>query len=81
MLRKTLVIAAAIIAIPFVIALFIQKDYLVTRTLTIDRPIAEVFYYVNYLKNQDNVSKWAQKDLDMVKSYRGTDATVVFVSA
>ncbi|WP_351088409.1 hypothetical protein [Shewanella sp. S1-49-MNA-CIBAN-0167] len=57
MLRKTLVIAAAIIAIPFVVALFIQKDYLVTRTLTIDRPIAEVFYYVNYLKNQDNVSK------------------------
>jgi hypothetical protein len=37
MLRETLVIAAAIIAIPFVVALFIQKDYLVTRTITIDR--------------------------------------------
>jgi uncharacterized membrane protein len=81
MLRKILVAVATIIAIPFVVALFVQKDYSVTRTITIDKPISEVFDYVKYLKNQDNFSKWAQMDLEMVKAYRGTDATVGFVSA
>tara|TARA_R110000850_G_scaffold146877_12_gene269066 strand:+ start:748 stop:1281 length:534 start_codon:yes stop_codon:yes gene_type:complete len=81
MLRKILVVVATIIAIPFVVALFVQKDYSVTRTITIDKPISEVFNYVKHLKKQDNFSKWAQMDLDMVKTYRGTDATVGFVSA
>jgi uncharacterized protein YndB with AHSA1/START domain len=81
MLRKIFVVVATIIAIPFVVALFIQKDYSVIRTITIDKPITEVFDYVKHLKNQDNFSQWAQMDPDMVTIYRGTDATVGFVSA
>ncbi|WP_175405864.1 SRPBCC family protein [Shewanella sp. MEBiC00475] len=81
MLRKILVVVVAIIAIPFVVALFVQKDYSVTRTITIDKPVTEVFDYIKHLKNQDNFSKWALMEPDMVKTYRGTDATLGFVSA
>ena len=81
MLKNILVFIAVIIAIPFLAAVFVKKDYSVTRTVIIDKPVVEVFDYVKHLKNQDNFSKWATIDPDMVKTYRGIDATVGFVSA
>jgi len=81
MLKKILIFIAVIIAIPFIAAVFVKKEYSVIRTVTIDKPIVEVFDYVKHLKNQNHFSKWATMDPDMVTSYRGTDATVGFVSA
>lgn len=80
MLKKFSIAVLILIALPFIIALFVQKEYSVVTNITIDKPVAEVFDYVKYLKNQDNFSVWAQMDPDMVKSYRGTDGTVGFVS-
>lgn len=80
MLKKFSIAVLILIALPFIIALFVQKEYSVVTQITIDKPVAEVFDYVKYLKNQDNFSVWAQMDPDMVKSYRGTDGTVGFVS-
>ncbi|GEP97599.1 DinB family protein [Chitinophaga cymbidii] len=80
-LKKILIVLAILIAIPLIIALFLKKDYAVEREITINRPKQEVFDYVKHLKNQDNYSKWAMMDPDMKKTYRGTDATVGFVSA
>ena len=80
MLKKFSIAVLIIIALPFIIALFLQKDYSVVTKITIDKPVTEVFAYVKQLKNQDNFSVWAQMDPDMVKSYRGTDGTVGFVS-
>jgi hypothetical protein len=64
-----------------IIALFVKKDYTVEREIVINKPKAEVFDYIKYLKNQDNFSVWARKDPNMKKEYKGTDATVGFVSA
>ncbi|MCL1092334.1 SRPBCC family protein [Shewanella kaireitica] len=80
MLKKFSIAVLILIALPFIIALFVQKEYSVVTNITIDKPVVEVFDYVKYLKNQDNFSVWAQMDPDMVKSYRGTDGTVGFVS-
>lgn len=80
MLKKFSIAVLILIALPFIIALFVQKEYSVVTQITIDKPVVEVFDYVKYLKNQDNFSVWAQMDPDMVKSYRGTDGTVGFVS-
>lgn len=81
MLKKILIIVLVIIAIPFVVAVFVPKDYSVEREIIISKPKQEVFEYVKYLKNQENYSKWATMDPDMKKTYRGTDGTVGFVSA
>ena len=80
MLKKICIAVAAIIAIPFIIALFLPSSYEVERQVTIEKPKATVFNYVKYLKNQDLFSKWAQIDPEMVKSTRGTDGEVGFVS-
>ncbi len=70
-----------IIILLLLVGLFVKKEYVVTRHVTIEKPKSLVYNYVKYLKNQDNFSKWAALDPNMKKTYRGTDATVGFVSA
>ncbi len=61
--------------------MFVEKDYVVKREVTINKPAAEVFNYVKYVKNQDNYNKWVMADTNMHRSYKGNDGTVGFVSA
>lgn len=79
-LKIILVVIGFIIAIPLFTAIFVKKDYAVEREITINIPKEEVFDYIKLLKNQDNFSKWATMDPAMVKTYKGTDGTVGFVS-
>ncbi|TAF78070.1 MAG: polyketide cyclase [Bacteroidetes bacterium] len=76
MIKKILIGIGIILLIPFVIALFVKKEYSVEREIVIQKPKAEVFEYLKYLKNQDNFSKWATMDVNMKKSFTGTDGTV-----
>ncbi|MBU1370415.1 MAG: SRPBCC family protein [Bacteroidetes bacterium] len=80
-LKKILLVVVIILAIPLIAALFIEKDYAVEKTVTIQKPQTQVFEYVKYLKNQDNYSKWANMDPMMTKTYQGQDGQVGFVSA
>lgn len=80
-LKKVLLGVVVIIAIPLIVALFVKKEYAVEREIVINKPKQEVFNYIKFLKNQDQYSKWAMMDLNMKKTYRGTDGTVGFVSA
>ncbi|MDD4088019.1 MAG: SRPBCC family protein [Bacteroidales bacterium] len=81
LLKKIILVIVTIILIFLVIALFVDRNYSVERNVIINKPIAEVFDYVRYLKNQDNFSKWAMMDPEMQKWYRGTDGQPGFVSA
>ncbi len=72
---------ASIIILMLVTALFIRKEYLIEREITINLPKTEVFEYIKYLKNQENYSVWASMDPEMKSEFRGTDGTVGFVSA
>lgn len=76
MIKKILIGIGVVLLIPFVIALFVKKEYSVEREIVIQKPKAEVFEYLKYLKNQDNFSKWATMDVNMKKSFTGTDGTV-----
>ncbi|KXK17800.1 MAG: polyketide cyclase/dehydrase and lipid transport [Candidatus Parvibacillus calidus] len=80
-LKKIFAVIAIIIAIPLVVALFVKKDYVVEREIIINKPKAEVFEYIKFLRNQDNYSKWNMMDPDMKKTYKGTDGTIGFISA
>jgi hypothetical protein len=79
--KRILLIVAIIIAVPLIAALFIKKDYTITREVVVNRPAPQVFGYVKYLKNQDNFNKWIMTDPGAQKSYRGTDGTVGFAYA
>lgn len=80
-IKRILQVLAAIIVLALVIALFIKKEYLIEREISINKPKAEVFEYIKYLKNQANYSVWASMDPDMIKEFSGTDGTVGFVSS
>lgn len=80
-LKTVLILLAALIAFPLIIALFVKNDYVVEERIVINQPKTEVFDYIKLLKNQEHYSKWAIMDPDMSKTYRGTDGTVSFSSA
>jgi len=80
-LKYILGFVAGIIVLILIVAAVSPKDYAVEREMTINKPVAEVFNYVKYLKNQDNYSVWATMDPNMKKTFTGTDGTVGFVSA
>lgn len=80
-IKITLYIIAAIIALFLVVALFVEKDYKVVRQVEINQSKAEVYEFTKYLKNQNLYSVWATADPNMKKEYRGTDGEVGFVSA
>lgn len=76
-----LILVGAIIVIPFIIALFVKKEYRIEERITINRSTADVFSYIRYVKNQEHYSKWVMTDPDMKKTLTGTDGTVGFIYA
>ncbi len=81
MVKIILLIIVLIVAIPLIIALFVDKNYSVTREIVINNPRQEVFDYIKFLKNQEKYSKWVMMDPNMKKEYRGIDGSVGFVYA
>jgi len=79
-MKKFLYSVLGIIALFFILAAFAPKNYSVVRSIEINQPKDVVFDYIKYLKNQDNFSKWANMDPNMIKTFKGKDGTVGFVS-
>lgn len=81
LLSKLLFITISIIALTLIVALFVEQDFKVERTITIqNRQQDEVFYYLKHIKNQNEWSVWQQMDPNMKQSYSGQDGTVGFLS-
>ena len=80
-LKRILFVVLAIIGLVLITGLFVKKEMHAEREVIINKPKEEVFNYVKYLKNQNDYSKWGTLDPSMKKQFRGTDATVGFVSA
>ena len=80
-LKRILFVLLALIVVALIAALFVNKDYTITREVSINKPRTDVYNYIKYLKNQNEFSKWAKMDPNMKKTFTGTDATVGFVSA
>ena len=58
---------AVIVLAVLIVALFVSKDYVVEKSITIQKPKTEIFNYIKYLKNQNEYSKWAQMDTGLIK--------------
>ena len=74
-----LAIIGAIVLLLLVIGMFSRKGYTISRSVTISRPVNEVFDYVKYLKNQDHFNKWVMMDPAMKKDFKGIDGTKGFI--
>ena len=62
------------------LALFAPKKYDMSRSITINRSVEEVYEYLRQTKNQDYWSPWKQKDPNMKQEYFGTDGEVGFIA-
>lgn len=76
-----LIVIAAIIALPLIIALFVKKEYRIEEKVSINKSASEVFSYAKLIKNQEHYSKWVMADPNMKKTLTGTDGTVGFIYA
>lgn len=76
-----LIIILAMIAIPFVLALFVSSESVIVRSITVNKPVEAVFGYIKLLKNSVYYNKWVMQDPKVRLTYMGTDGTVGFVSA
>lgn len=64
-----------------ILAIVAPKTYDVSRSISISKPISEVFDYVRSLKKRDEWGPWAKKDPNMVKEFTGTDGEVGAISS
>ncbi len=64
-----------------ILAMIAPKNYDVSRSTSISRPIAEVFDYIRSLKKQDEWGPWGKRDPNMTKEFRGTDGEVGAISS
>ena len=80
-IKIILFIIVAIIGLVLIVALFVKNDYTIEREVAINKPAAEVFDYIRYVKNQDHYNKWTMTDPNMKKEFKGSDGTVGFVYA
>ncbi len=71
----------ALVALFFILALFVKQDYEIKREIIIERPVSEVFEYIKHIKNQDYFSKWVMTDPSMQKIFTGNDGEVGFIYA
>lgn len=80
MIVKILIGIVVIVLIPFVMALFISKEYSIEREVVINKPKATVFNYIKLINNQKNYNKWWMDNPNAKQTFTGTDGTPGFVT-
>jgi hypothetical protein len=74
-LKKILIVAACIIALPLIVAIFVPRTYTVSVSETIGRPKEKVFDFVRMLSNQSKYNVWMMPDPNVKLELVGTDGT------
>lgn len=81
LLLTILLVIAGLLILVLLLALVGKKEYSLSRSIRINRPVATVYDYLRFLKNQDEYNVWTMIDPQMKKTYTGTDGQVGFIYA
>ena len=73
-------ILLGLIGLIIILAIIAPKNYNLQRSIVVNRSLQDTFYYLKYIKNQDDWSPWNKKDPDMKQSQTGTDGSIGFVN-
>ncbi len=68
-----------LILLLLIAALFIKKETIIEREVTINKNKETVFDYVKHINNMDKYSVWNMTDPNSKKEYKGTDGTVGYI--
>ncbi|MFM9004645.1 MAG: SRPBCC family protein [Flavobacteriales bacterium] len=80
-IKYILIALGVIVAALLITALFLPKEYTVSRDITINRSKSDVFDYARKLENQLDYSVWWKMDPNQVTTFTGEDGTIGFVAA
>lgn len=67
-----------IVVLALILAAFLPKKFDTARSITINKPVNEVYDYIKFLKNQEQYGEWFKMDENIETSYSGTDGTTGF---
>lgn len=70
-LFKILATLVALIAILLIVALFVKKKYTITREVTINSSVEDVYDYLRFHKNQKEYNHWLQLDPNVRTEIKG----------
>jgi hypothetical protein len=70
-----LFIVLGVLALPFIIALFVSKDMSYSKAIEINSTPEKVWPHVNSLGALDKWSPWNEKDPNMKRTFTGQDGT------
>lgn len=76
-----LISIAAIIALLLILAAMQSNWFAISRDITINKPVEEVFEYVRHIRNMEHYNKWVMTDPNQKTTFRGTDGQAGFVYA
>jgi uncharacterized protein YndB with AHSA1/START domain len=76
-----LISIAAIIALLLIVAALQSNWFAISRDITINRPVEEVFEYIRHIKNMEHYNKWVMTDPNQKTAFTGTDGQVGFIYA
>ncbi len=77
-LKYILLAVLILAAIVLVVALIAPKKFHAEGSVTINKPVQEVYDYVKYIRNQENYGVWFQMDDRVEKTFTGEDGLVGF---
>ncbi len=80
-LKKIGFVLLVLIALFLIIPLFVQKDFIVSRTVSIKKAKTDVFDYARFLENQADYVVWLKKDPKATVEGNGVDGTVGYISS
>lgn len=70
-LFKILAALVVLIAILLIVALFVKKKYTITREVTINSSVEDVYDYLRFHKNQKQYNHWLQLDPNVRTEIKG----------
>ena len=79
-IKKFLFLVTALAALVLITALFVKKEFKVTRTVTINENTEKVFDYIQYLEHQNEYAIWLEKDPAIIMDSKGEDGEVGYIS-
>lgn len=72
---------AAVIALLLILAALQSNWFAISRDITINRPVEQVFDYTRHIRNMEHYNKWVMTDTNQKTTLTGTDGQVGFVYA
>ncbi len=76
-----LISIAALIALVLILAALQSNWFAISRDITINRPVEEVFDYLRHIRNMEQYNKWVMTDPQQKTTLSGTDGQAGFIYA